>query len=722
LIKPTYSSKKRLLFIFIVVMIIFISLIGRLGFLQIVKGEELKKGALEQWTKGITIKSKRGIIYDRNGKKLAVSVSASTVWASPPDIKDPDKTAKEVARVLNLDEKLVYEKISKRLGSERIKQWISKEEAAELRKLKLPGIDIVDDNKRYYPYGNFASFVLGFTDIDNNGLEGLEFTYDKYLTGTPGKWIKTTDSYSRQLPFDEEKIYEASDGVSIITTIDEVIQHFTDKAAQEALILNNAKNVTIIVMEPNTGDILAMTNKPDYDPNEPRLPLDEGLKEEWKNLSQGDLLNKWYEMWRNISISDIYEPGSTFKMITAAAALEENIAKTDSHFYCNGFVRDIKGVELKCARWYNPHGDQTLVEAMNNSCNVAFVNLGRMVGRDLLLKYIKGFGFGETTGIDLNGEQGGIIPSDAKNIKEVQLATMSYGHGIAITPLQLINSLSAIANGGNLMEPRLVKELIDGEGNVVKGFEPVVKRKVISETTSNTMLYMLEQVVLEGSGNNAYIPGFRVGGKTGTAQKIIDGRYAQGKYMASFVAVAPVDDPQIAILVLIDEPSAGQYYGSSVAAPVARDVLEEALNYLEITPIFTEEEKEKIIEKELVPDIRDMKIGEAGKTLTDLGFKYTTEYFELTSESTVIDQFPLPGTEVQKGSIVDLYFNEKDEEHLIMPSLMDKDREEVIEILDRLNLNYELKGEGKVKDQDPPAGRVIYSDSKVIVEFGMTKE
>ncbi|MCK9443061.1 MAG: penicillin-binding transpeptidase domain-containing protein [Tissierellaceae bacterium] len=722
MIKPSYSSKKRLLFLFFSIMIFFILLIGRLGFLQIVKGEELKKGALQQWTKGITIKSKRGIIYDRNGKKLAVSISASTVWASPPDIKDAEKTAKEVARVLDLDEKAVYEKITKRLGSERIKQWITKEEATELRKLKLPGIDIVDDNKRYYPYENFASYVLGFTDIDNNGLEGLEFTYDKYLTGTPGKWIKTTDSYSRQLPFDEEKIYEASDGVSIITTIDEVIQHFADKAAEEALILNNAKNVTILMMDPNTGDILAMTNKPDYDPNDPRVPLDEELKEEWANLSQGDLLNKWYEMWRNIAISDIYEPGSTFKMITAAAALEENIASTDSHFYCNGFVRDIKGVELKCSRWYNPHGDQTLVEAMNNSCNVAFVNLGRQVGRDLLLKYIKGFGFGETTGIDLNGEQGGIIPSDAKNIMEVQLATMSYGHGIAITPLQLVNSLSAIVNGGNLMEPRLVKELIDDEGNVVKAFEPVVKRKVISESTSKTMLYMLEQVVLEGSGNNAYIPGFRVGGKTGTAQKIIDGSYAPGKYIASFAAVAPVDDPQLAILVLIDEPSAGQYYGSTVAAPVARDVLEETLNYLEITPVFTEEEKENILKTEIVPDIRNLKIGEAGKILTEIGFKYTTEYLELTAESTVIDQFPLPGTEIQKGSIVDLYFNEREENHIIMPLLIDKDRNEVMEILDELGLSYELKGEGIVKDQDPPAGRAVYSDSKIIVEFGMTKE
>lgn len=702
------------------VMILYVALIGRLGFLQIVKGEELKKGALEQWTKGITIKSKRGIIYDRNGKKLAMSVSASTVWASPPDIKDPEKTAKEVARILNLDEDYVYQKITKKVGIEKIKQWITNEEAQELRKLKLPGIEIVDDNKRYYPYGNFAAHVLGFTNIDNNGLEGLEFTYDAYLTGTPGKWVKTTDAASRQLPFGDEKIYEASDGLSIVTTIDETIQHFVEKAAEKALTVNKAKRVTIIAMDPMTGDILALTNKPDYDPNNPREPLDEGLKESWANLSQDELLEKWYEMWRNGAISDVYEPGSTFKIITAAAALEENIATPNSHYYCNGFVRDIKGVVLRCAQWYNPHGDQTLVEALNNSCNVAFVSLGRQVGKELLLKYIKAFGFGENTGIDLNGEQAGIVPQSAENIKEVNLATMSYGHGIAVTPLQLINAACAIANGGNLIEPRLVKELIDSEGNVVKTFEPVVKRKVISESTSKTMLEMMEEVVRDGTGAKAYIPGMRVGGKTGTAQKIIDGRYAQGKYIASFVAVAPVDDPKIALLVVIDEPSAGQYYGGTIAAPVAKEILEDTLNYLEVTPIYTEEEKKMMTETVKVPDVRNMKIGDAGKTLTEIGLRYTTEYLSLTSDSVVIDQFPLPDTEVQKGSIVDLYLNINEAETIIMPDLIGKDKQEVIKILDNLNLNYELKGEGKAKFQDPNPGAIIDINRKIVVEFDGT--
>lgn len=718
--KISYSSKKRLLIVFGVVVIICMALIGRLGYLQIVTGEELKKGALEQWTKGITIKSKRGIIYDRNGKKLAVSVNASTVWASPADIKDAHKTAKEVARVLDLDEETVYAKITKKIGSERLKQWISKEEATELRKLKLRGIDIVDDNKRYYPYGNFASFVLGFTDVDNNGLYGIEQTYDKYLTGTPGKWIKTTDAASRQLPFDGEKIYEASDGLSVVLTIDETIQHFAEKAAAEALIVTDSKTVSIIMMNPKTGDILAMVNKGDYDPNEPRKSLDEETQKEWDTLPLEQLKERWFDSWRNFAINDSYEPGSTFKIITAAAAIEENVTTPDTHYYCNGFIRDIKGALLRCSSWYNPHGDLTFLEGMNTSCNIVFVNVGRKLGKENLYRYIKGFGFGETSGIDLNGEQGGIIPSSIDVIKEVNLATMSYGHGIAVTPMQLVNALSAIANGGNLMKPRLVKELIDTDGKVVVSYEPEIRRKVISESTSKTMLTMLESVVAEGTGTKSYIPGYRVGGKTGTAQKIIDGRYVQGKYIASFVAVAPIDDPQIAMLVVIDEPGIGSYYGGTIAAPVAKTVLEETLNYLEIAPIFTEKEKEHIVEKVKVPDVRNMEIGEAGKALTSIGLKYTTEYLDLTSTSKVLDQFPSPNTEVQKGSIVDLYLNTKEGETIIMPSLIGKDKNEVIKILDELNLNYELKGEGKAIIQNPTFGESIDINTKIEVEFGET--
>lgn len=718
MIAPSNISKKRLVIVFVVVLIVILALIIRLGYIQIVTGEELKKGALEQWTRGIEIKPRRGIIYDRNGKKLAMNISSYTVWASPADIKNSKETAKKVAEVLDMDENIVYEKITKKTNVEKIKQWISKEEAKELRNLNLSGINIVDDNKRFYPYEDFAAYILGFTNIDNEGLYGIEKTYDKYLSGSPGRWVKITDAGGRQLPYDGERVFEPQDGLNVVLTIDETIQHFAEKAAKESLITTKAKNVSIIIMEPKTGDILALANLPQYNPNNPREPLDDAKKEEWKNLPQDELEKRWYDMWRNFAINDAYEPGSTFKTIVASAAIEENVANADTNFYCNGFIRDIPGAVLKCFRWYNPHGTQTLKEGMENSCNIVFVELGRKLGKEKLYKYIKAFGFGEPTGIELTGEQGGIIPYNTDIIKEINLATMSYGHGIAVTPIQLINAVSAIANGGNLMQPRLVSHLIDNEGNIVKTNEPKVKRQVISKSTSETMLDMMESVVSKGTGTNAYVPGYRVAGKTGTAQKIIDGKYAPGKYISSFVAVAPANDPKIAVLVILDEPQ-GIYYGGSVAAPVAGKIIEETLSYLDIKPEFTEEEKKQFEYMEKVPDVRNKTIEEAGRILMEHGFRYTTDTYNISEKSKVIDQFPLPETEVSKGSIIDLYLDEdtKMQEKVVMPDLIGKSREDVINILENLKLKYHFKGTGKAIMQRPEPGTEVDINSIIEVEF-----
>lgn len=723
MVLPSSSTKKRLLFAFLMVVVLSFALIIRLGFIQIVQGEELKKEALEQWTKSIEIKAKRGTIYDRNGKELAISVSSHTVWASPADIKNPEETAKKVAEVLELDEKEVYEKITKKVNVIKIKQWITMEETKKLRELNLSGIEIVDDNKRFYPYGAFASYILGFTDIDNNGLYGIERTYDKYLSGASGRWVKIEDARGVEMPYGGEKVYEPENGLNVVLTIDETIQHFAEKAAKEALERTKAKNVAILVMEPKTGDILALANLPQYDPNNPREPLDPELKEQWKNLTQEELEKEWYDMWRNFSINDSYEPGSTFKLIVSAAALEEGAVNVDTHFYCGGFVRDIPGVVLKCARWYNPHGSQNFKEALGNSCNVAFVDVGRRLGKEKLYEYIKAFGFGEPTGIELTGEQGGIIPVNTDVIKEVNLATMSYGHGIAVTPIQLLTAVSAIANGGKLMVPRVVSKLVDNEGNVVKTIEPVVKRQVISESTAKTLLELMEGVVSEGTGSNAYVPGYRVAGKTGTAQKIIDGRYAPGKYIGSFVAVAPADDPKIAVLVIVDEPQ-GVYYGGSVAAPVAGDLIEETLNYLDVPPKYTEEEKEKYENTQIVPDVRNKKIEEAGKILTELGFRYTTESYDFSENSIVIEQFPLPGTEVTLGSIVDLYLDVDyiRDNKIVVPDVTGKTREEIINILKGVGLNYEFQGQGKAIDQDPKPGTEVEKNSTVKIKLSDTED
>ncbi len=658
--KNIKSFRPRLIFVTAIFIIGFLGLILRSGYLQIVKGEELRLGAMDQWTKGVILRSNRGNIFDRNGKKMAVSVASSTVYINPQLVNEPEEVAKALSQVLNIDEEDVLAKLNKNSKSEKIKQWVDKEELENLKGLNIPGIDIVDDYKRLYPFGEFASYILGFTNIDNDGQEGLEVIYNDELKGTQGRWIKTTDAASRQLPFDEERIFEASNGLSIVSTIDETIQHIAERVAIEGLTENKAKGVTIIVMDPNTGDILGLSNKPDYNPNSPRTNIDEEIQGLWNELPEEDLVDKWYEMWRNPAIADIYEPGSTYKLVTAAAALEENLVKLNTNFYCDGFVRDIPGEVLRCSSWYDPHKDQTLIEAMNNSCNVAFINLGRHVGSDLMVKYTKAFGFGEITGIDLNGEQSGIIFQNAKNVREIELATMSYGHGLTVTPIQLINSVSAMVNGGNLMKPRLVKAFSDDNNQIVEIFEPEVKRKVISESTSATMRFLLEEVVRDGSGNKASVPGYRIGGKTGTAQKLINGSYEAGKYISSFVGVGPMEDPQFVVLVIIDEPSGGQYYGSAIAAPLAGQVFKSIFKYLELRP--SEEVDPEAPDQISIPDVKGLTISQAGKILVDSGFRYSIEYYELTEKSIVWDQYPEPGSLANKGSIIDLYFVEGEDQ------------------------------------------------------------
>lgn len=707
--------KRRLKIALTLTSVLVIVLILRLGNIQILRKQELKKGALEQWTKSVAIRPKRGTIYDRKGKKLAISVNSFTVWATPKEIKESRDTAKVLASVLKLDEEDIFKKIDNNESIQKIKQWITREEVNELKSKKLKGITLAEDNKRFYPNDNFASYILGFTDIDNNGLDGVEYMYNDYLSGIPGRWMKMTDAGNRQLPYDGERVHDPEDGSSLVLTIDETIQQFAENAAQKALVENKAKNVSVVMMDVKTGEVLAMVNKPDFDPNNPREPLNKELKKEWEKLPSDELQNKWYELWRNFTINDIYEPGSTFKVITAAAALEENSADLDTNYYCNGFVRDIKGVVIKCARWYNPHKEQTFREAMNNSCNVAFVDMGRQLGKENLYKYIKAFGFGEKTGIDLLGEQDGIIPSSSENIPEVKLATLSYGHGIAVTPMQLVSAISAIANEGELLKPKIVKQVLDIEGEIIKEFDTEIVRKVISKETSQKVLSIMETVVSDGSGANAYIPGYKIGGKTGTAQKVIDGAYAKDKYIGSFVAVAPIDDPKIAMLVVVDEPK-DTYYGGSVAAPAAREILQKTFNYLDIAPNYTKEE-EKISEVIEVPDVKNQTIGDAGKILSELDLRHHTEFLELTNESVVLEQYPSAGEVVKKGSIIDLYFDFKANEEIIIPPLDGKTRNQVIKELEELSLKYDLKGEGNAFEQIPKSGERVRLDTEITVKF-----
>lgn len=652
--KPTIKTRRRLGLALAVATLIVFFLGYRLIRIQLIEGEEYKKGALQQWTKAIDITSDRGLIYDRKGKKLAINTTAYTVWAAPSDLDEPEAAALQLGPILGMDSEELYKKITSDSNVEKLKQWVTRSEADQIRELGLRGISIVDDSKRYYPFGSFGAYIIGFTDIDNKGLYGIERVYDEYMAGTPGVWVKATDAANRQLPYDGEQIYDAEDGLSVVLSVDETIQGFAEDAAEKAMETNKAKSVSIIVMDPETGEVLAMANKPDYDPNYPRQAMDPAINEEWSKLPPEEQQQKWFQMWRNYAINDLYEPGSTFKIVTAAAALEEGSATLNSHYYCNGFIRDIKGVVLRCSSWYDPHEDQDFATSFSNSCNVAFVNMARELGKEKLYEYIKAFGFGQTTGIDLLGEQRGLIPSGIESIREVNLATLSYGHGISVTPIQMINAIAAVANNGKLMTPMMTRSLIDSEGKVVKQFYPEMKRQVISENTADMLLGMLEKTVLEGTGKKAYVPGYRVGGKTGTAQKIIDGRYVDKKYISSFGGVAPVDDPRIAVLVIVDEPT-GIYYGGTVAGPFAAMVIENTLNYMEIPRKYTEAELKNIEEKVLVPEVTGLTIAEAGELISGMDLKYTTEYEDFTLDTIIVDQYPKAGNELQRGGIIDLY-------------------------------------------------------------------
>ena len=705
----------RLRVLLVISLSLFIVVAVRLVYIQGINDDEYKREAIELWTRDIDVKPKRGVIYDRNGKKMAISINSHTLWANPKDVDEKVVVSEKLSKALGIEKNEILKMLNSDKNSVKIKQWLTKEEKDKVEALEIKGLQVADGSRRYYPNEDFASYILGFTNIDNVGLNGIEKTYNKYLSGITGKKINVRDLIGHQLPYDEEKLYEAQDGYNLVLTIDENIQRFAEETASKYKEETLAKNISIIVMDPNNGDILAMANNPNYNPNEPREPINMEMAEEWEKLLPEDLQQQWYSMWRNYAISDIYEPGSTFKTVMAAAAIEEGVANPDTRFYCNGYI---SGTPLKCSRWYNPHQSLNLMEGLAESCNVVFVDIGRKLGKEKTLKYIEGFGFGEKTGIDLLGEQAGLIPSSPDVIRDINLATISYGHGIAVTPIQLINSISTIANGGNLMKPRLVSHIIDGEGNVVEEIAPKNKRKVISDSTSKTMLAMMEEVVSSGTGGNATVPGYKVGGQTGTAKKIIDGKYVDGKYIGSFTAVAPAENPKMAILVIVDEPE-GVYYGGSTAAPAASEVIEKTLSYMEIKPEYTEKEKKNQKDVIKTPNLIGKTLKEAGQIIIDSKLKYSVDSDIASEDIRVIKQYPAPGTDLEKGALIDIYLEDKNlsENTVVVPNLINKTKKEAIKILEKAGLKYHLLGEGLVVKQNPSPGTSVKSRSNVEIEL-----
>ncbi|MGL4914105.1 MAG: stage V sporulation protein D [Romboutsia sp.] len=650
-------SKKRLVLVLVLACILFLGLTMRTGYLQLIKGEWLSTKATDQQTREIPIEPKRGTIYDKNMKELAVSVTKYTVWCKPVEVKDKGEAAKSVSEILGKEYDDVFKLVSKKnMALVKIERWIDDDKATKIREAKIPGIWVAEDNQRYYPYGNFAPYVLGHTSADSQGIAGIEMQYDKQLKGKAGKLIVSTDASGREIPRGMEKYYEPVEGNGLVLSIDEVIQHYTEKAVQKAYELNNAKRVTVVSMDPRTGDILSLASKPDYNPNDPRTPIYPYYQEELDKYEEKDKIKGYYQMWRNPVVSDAYEPGSTFKLVTSSAGLEENVIKDGEKFTCTGGVT-ISGQRLKCWRSYRPHGEQTFKQGVQNSCNPVFIEVGNRLGVGKMYDYIEAFGFMDKTGIDLPGEGKGILHKE-KNVGPVELATISFGQANSVTPIQLITAISAIANDGNLMQPRVVKGYTDNKGNIIEEIPPKVVRQVISQETSKEMMEIAESVVSEGGGKTAYIPGYRIGGKTGTAQKVIDGRYAQGKYICSFMGIAPTDDPQIVVLAIVDEPTGVSAFGSTTAGPIIKEIMNDSLKYLGVEPKYSEKEKQEFQkEKVTVPDVRNLAIEEAVNVLEEAKLSPNLDTdIEIPKGTKIVDMFPKPGVKVYENSSIMLYF------------------------------------------------------------------
>jgi stage V sporulation protein D (sporulation-specific penicillin-binding protein) len=553
-------ARKRVGFVLIVMAAMCVALMGRLVYVQFVWADDLGEKALDMRMQDIPIQAKRGTIYDRNGHELAFSIDVESVYAIPAQVQEPENTAKSISDILGLKYEDVLNRLTRTSSFEWIKRKVPDDLTRQLRNLELPGIGFTQESMRIWPKGSLLAQPLGIVGIDNDGLEGLEYEYDRILKGVDGRFTVEVDAIGEALPQSQRGYVSPTQGKNLILTIDEVIQFIAERELDKAVKQSQAAGGFVIAMDPRNGEILAMASRPTYDPNK----YDEYPTE-----------NR-----RITAITDSFPPGSTFKPITAAAGLESGAISVNDAFFCGGSTK-IGPDTLNC--WVpEGHGSQTFEEVIQNSCNIGFVQIGMKTGVEDFYKYLDLFGITSTTGIDLPGEVEGIIIPKS-DCKPIDLAVMSYGQTLQASPIQLLSAISAIANGGYTVLPHLVKEITDTDGNIIEKTPSGPIHQIISSTTSNELRSALEKVVAVGTGKQAYVPGYRLAGKTGTANKVVDGRLAEGKYHAWFIGFAPANEPKLALLVMIDEPK-GAYYGGQIAAPVFSAVMRDVLRYLEVPP------------------------------------------------------------------------------------------------------------------------------------------
>lgn len=623
------------LVLFFITCVVFIMTI-RLGYVQFVLGEEITEKAVESWLRDISFQPDRGKILDVKGRELTTNETAASVILIPQQIKNKEETAKHLADILNISEADAMAYVSKQASSVRIHpegRKINKEQELALKQLNLPGVYLAKDSKRYYPHDDFLSHVLGFTGIDNQGLTGLELVYDEKLKGKSGSFSYFSDAKGGKIPNLENVYIPPKDGLHLKTTIDLDIQTIVERELNYAEYKYRPDGAIAIVVDPKSGEVLAMSSRPNFSPaHYQKVP--------------SSVFN------RNLPIWSTFEPGSTFKIITLAAALEENLVNLEKdRFFDHGHIT-VGGARLRCWK-KGGHGSQTLLEVVENSCNPGFVHIGQMLGEKKLFSYIQRFGFGEKTGIDLQGEGTGII-FKPEQVGPVELATTSFGQGVSVTPIQQVMAVSAAVNGGYLYEPYIAKEWIDPQTEeVVEKNEPKLKRRVLSEETSKKIREALESVVANGTGRPAYIDGYRVGGKTGTAQKVgPDGRYMANNHIVSFIGFAPADDPELVVYVAIDNPKNTIQFGGVVAAPIVRQIIHDSLK-LKNVPI----RKDGLPKKYVWPEEPLEKVPNlVGMHKQDLLQDLSSFQVQLSGEGDiVVDQSPEPGTAVKRDAVIRLY-------------------------------------------------------------------
>lgn len=698
-------------------LIIFLLLIIRLIWLQFVQGSDLKEQAYNQQTTDQIISTSRGTIYDSTGKTLAISTPTDTVTINPKKIvgsndeetkAKKEKVAKAFSEIFELDYNETLEKVNSTSNVQTIAKKVDKDKIDKLKQWMetekiSTGINIDADTKRVYPYNNLASNLIGFCGTDNTGIQGIEDSWNSVLQGTPGKITTSTDAIQEEIPDSNQTYIPAENGSDIVLTIDYYIQTVLEKYLKQAVEENNADSGTVVAMAPSTGDILGMACYPDYNLNTPFEPNTEELKATWDTLDSTTQSDALYNMWKNNVVSSPYEPGSPYKLITAATALEENITSEDvpNDFYCNG---SIEVADRKISCWTQAHkGAKTLRQALQVSCNPSLIQLGQRIGAETLYKYYQAFGFFDKTGIDLPQEASSTYWK-LEDVKDVELATMSFGQRFTITPIQLVSAVSAIANDGILMKPRIVKQIINPETGTTTDIEPVQVRQVISKSTSERMRNLMKSVVDDGSGRLAKVEGYSIGGKTGTSEPQA-GREDEG-YIASYVAIAPTEKPEICLLIAVHNPNPnneGSHQGGQVCGPVVSQMLSEILPYLGLTSSNAQTSTDTVEEDTsyaTVPDIRNKTVTEAEKLLKQAGFTTKVNISGDKNSTLVTDQTPKPGSSIPKGSIIVLYTEENDTRVSVkVPDFKDKTLAQAENMAKANNLNITTEGSGTVISQ-----------------------